>query len=129
MDEKAQRKIDEINASIPDELKSGLIEKKEDTELLEQKARAEFALKELHSGLGRTTGNITARQREALEKNLKNFLENTDFTKQVEKVNPRVAGKIDRYLEETIKKQIREGKLNPASKTDFNDFMRHQSRR
>jgi hypothetical protein len=125
MDKNAQKKIDEINASIPDELKRGLVESKENTELLEAKEQAEFVLDRMET----SENIISSRQKRQLQESLRGFLENTDFTKRVEEVNPRVAGKIDSYLRGAIEQEIKSGRLNPASKSDMDSFMRRVTRK
>lgn len=129
MDNSAQRRIDEINASIPEHLKKNVTRFEDDVELLEQKERAEHMLRKLNSGLGATTGKISGEQREKLEKHLKNFLNNTDFTKKVEKENPHVQKQIGQYIDEQLKKEFKSGRLNPASKRDVDDFMRKMTRK
>lgn len=125
MDKNAQKKIDEINASIPDELKKGLVESKENTELLEAKEQAEFILDRMET----SENIISSRQKRQLQESLRGFLENTDFTKRVEEVNPMVAGKIDSYLRGAIEQEIKSGRLNPASKSDMDSFMRKVTRK
>jgi hypothetical protein len=129
MDKETEKKIAQINASIPKELREHVVDEVPDLELLEQKERAEHLLKKLDSGMGDVTGRIPWKQRESTKKHLKLFLENTDFNKRIQKENPRVQEKIDHYLEDAIKSEIKKGKLNPASKSDVDSFMRKMTRR
>jgi ERCC4-type nuclease len=125
MDKRTQEKIDEINASIPEELKNNLVSKEDNQELLEAKEQAEFILHRMEGD----RNIISSRQKRQLKESLEGFLKNTDFTKKVEKVNPKATEGIDNFLKGAMEKEVKAGRLNPASKTDIESFMRKITRK
>ncbi|MBK9272791.1 MAG: hypothetical protein IPM48_14495 [Saprospiraceae bacterium] len=125
MDKKTQEKIDEINASIPEELKKNVVTQETNDELLESKEQAEFILKRMEGD----RNIISSRQKMQLKESLEGFLKNTDFTKKIEKVNPKATEGIDRFLRGAMEQEIKAGRLNPASKSDMDSFMRKITRK
>lgn len=105
MDKNTQREIEKINASIPFKLRRYLIERKEDKELTETKERIKW---------------YTEKYKWKKGKKLVDNFPNTSY----DKVNPRIAKEIELYIKTKIEQAINNGKIPPASKSEYLRFLK-----
>lgn len=121
MDEKTEKVLMDINKSIPDDLKKGLM--KDVTPDEHMKEMAEHALKKL----GTTKHDYTQEQTKKARETINSFVSQNEERRQ--EVDYKVAREIERYTETKVAQAIRDGVIPPAKKDAFIRQMQQRLKR